>query len=578
MKYWLFIIAGLSLAGSVFSPAQSSRVPPKYEVRAVWVATVSSLDWPRSLDPAEQQRSLRVIVQKLADANFNTIYFQVRGRGDALYRSRYEPWSAALTGTIGKDPGWDPLEYIINEAHAHGMELHAWFNTFLVKNAAGGGRQSIVNRHPEWVHIVNGEWWLDPGIPSAREYTINVAMDIVHKYDIDGLHFDFMRYPEKGFPDEDTYGRFANRKLSRADWRRANINAFISALYDSVIAVNPRIKVGSAPIGIYHNVSGINGLQSYDNLYQDSRRWLREGYQDYIVPQVYWPLGRSGGHPDFAAVAKDWSINTFGRQVILGTAPYKAEVARQMPLLIDTTRSYGFSGNAFFRYEQIEPLRTVGMRYRYPAFVPPMPWKDSIPPYPPVAMRVINSIGNVFHISWKQPQPSRDGGRVKYFNIYRSSAEPIDISDIRNLVRSVGATGLSYDDEIDRPTAVKYYYTVTAMDSGNNESGPSVEESVVIPEIVKLAGKFAPQFTMAGPVPAVADHFVYFTYEIPEPSSVVLGIYDASNNEMLSVVNGFEEAGRYIVAANVEKFKDGEYRYRLIASKGTFRGVFSVEK
>jgi uncharacterized lipoprotein YddW (UPF0748 family) len=550
---------------------------PKWEVRAVWLTTVSGLDWPRSLNINEQKRSLQTIVERLAAANYNTIFFQVRGRGDAMYQSSFEPWSAQLTGTLGNDPGWDPLDFIIKEAHAHNMELHAWFNTFLVKNGNSINSQHVVSRHPEWMRNVGGETWLDPGIPAARLYTLRVALDIVRNYDIDGIHFDFMRYPEKGLSDDGSYRKYGNRKIPKGDWRRKNINAFASAFKDSALSVKPRLKIGSAPIGIYQNIAGINGLQSYNNVYQDSREWLKQGWQDYIVPQVYWALGRTGGHPDFAVVARDWAANTYGRQIFLGVGAYKADVAAQVPLLIDTTRALGLYGNSFFRYEHINKMLGVGGRYNYPAFVPPMPWKDSTSPNPPEHLHIQSLAGNYFKLNWAMPLPAKDGDSVKWFNIYRSSASRVDVNDIRNLVCTVRGDLESYVDTIIHPSAARYSYAITAMDYGNNESPSSHEEHITIPAIVKLSQQYANRFALGNAYPSSASEYVYFAYELAEPSAVWLTIMDKSNNEVLKIDNGYQQPGKYVAGANIEKLGDGEYTCSLTASRKILTRSFVVQ-
>jgi uncharacterized lipoprotein YddW (UPF0748 family) len=561
----------------VLSQNTASNRYPKREVRAVWLATVSGLDWPRSTNIDEQKRSLQSIVEKLAEANYNTIFFQVRGRGDAMYRSEYEPWSAQLTGTMGKDPGWDPLEFIVHEAHARGIEVHAWFNTFLVKSGNGANSKHVVSKHPEWIHTVGGESWLDPGIPAARLYTLKVALDIVRNYDVDGIHFDFMRYPEKGFADDAAYRKYGNHNSPKSDWRRQNINTFISAFYDSATAIKPRLKIGSAPIGIYLNTPGTNGLQSYSNVYQDSRAWLKQGSQDYIVPQVYWALGRTGGHPDFAAVAKDWSGNTFGRHIYLGVAVYKPDVAGQVPLIIDTTRSFGFYGNSFFRYEQLNKMLGVGGRYDFPAFIPPMPWKDSIPPNSPEHLRIQPIAGNCFQLNWETPAPAKDGDRIKCYNIYRSTALRVDINNIRNLVCTLNGSVASYNDTILHPSSAKYSYAVTAMDSGNNESVPTHEERITIPEIVLLSQKYSNRLALDASYPASATDYVYFPYELSEVSLVRLTIADRSGNEVLKIVEAYQQPGKYIAAADIEKLKGGDYTYCLTAGKNILKRSFVVE-
>jgi uncharacterized lipoprotein YddW (UPF0748 family) len=554
---------------------------PKREVRAVWLTTVGGLDWPRSYDVAEQKRSLHEIVDKLGAANFNTIFFQVRGRGDAMYRSSYEPWSAQLTGTLGKDPGWDPLQEVIRLAHERGMEVHAWFNTFIVKNREGRSSESyprhIVSAHPEWVHETQDEWWVDPGIPAVRAYTLNVALEIVKNYDIDGFHFDFMRYPEKIFNDGSTYRLYGNN-MPKAEWRRQNIDRFVAAFYDSATQYKPRLRIGSAPIGIYRNVNGFNGLQSYDNVYQDSREWLRQGKQDYIVPQIYWAIGRTNSHPDFVRVARDWSENTLGRDVYTGLGVYKSEVAIQVPALIDTTRALGFHGSSFFRYEFIAQQLNVGGRYRFRSLQPVMPWKDSIPPNAPQHLHIKTLVDDEIRLEWSAPPPAKDGDTAMYFNIYRSAVQPVDIEDVRNLIGTLKGNSLSYVDAIEHPSSAKYYYAVTAMDGGYNESAPTHEESIIVPEIALLAKSFQPMFILGRAYPLLVSDYVYFSYELSQPAPIWLVIQDRSGKELKRVVDAYQQPGRYIAGAEVDKLSPGDYTYKLIAGKESLVNVFTVAR
>ena len=537
------------------------------------------LDWPKTFDPTEQQRSLREIVAKLKAANFNTIYFQVRGRADAMYRSKYEPWSQQLTGTLGENPGWDPLQFIIDEAHAQGMELHAWFNTFLVKS--GGPKptdsnpQHVILSHPEWMHQVNGEWWFDPGLPEVRDYNLKVAMDIVRKYDIDGIQFDFIRYPGRPFPDDVTYKKYGGN-FSKSDWRRENINMFVRALHDSAIALKPMLKVGATPIGIYTNINGARGQQSYTELYQDSRRWLREGIMDYIVPQVYWTIGSTPGDPDFAAIVKDWADNTNSKQIFIGVGAYKAEILEQVPQLIDTTRTAGLKGVSFFRYENISKLLDVGGRFKYQAEIPPMPWKDPIPPNSPLNVQVQNITDGIFMVQWRHPDIASDGDGAKYFNIYRSPVKPIDVNNPSYLIGRVSNRTTQFVDTINRVASPKYDYAVIAVDKGNNESAPAVE-SVVIPEIVELARRFSFEFNLAQNYPNPATSVVYIPYEISEKTPVFLKILDERNNELINVVDAVQEPGRYIAAANISKLKDGMYTCLLVSGGFSQKRMFKVD-
>ncbi len=571
----LAILALAAVPGRV-----GSAIPraPVREVRAVWITTVNGLDWPGSFDPAQQRASLVEILDKLAFARFNTVFFQVRCRGDAFYRSRYEPWSQELTGTLGGDPGWDPLAFAIREGHARGLEVHAWFNTFFAKSGKGPPDRStplhVVLKHPEWLHLAEGEWWFDPGIPAARRYVATVAMDIVRRYDIDGIHFDFLRYPDKPFPDDKTYRRYGG-SVPKEDWRRDNVNAFVRAFHDSASAFKPMLKIGSAPIGIYANTASFKGLQSFSDLYQDSREWLKEGMQDYIVPQTYWPLGRRPGSPDFAETARDWAQHTYGREVYLGVGAYKKEVSDQLPQLIDASRSLGFHGNSFFRYRSIENALGAGGRYKTPAIIPAMKWKDSIPPNPPAGLAVSGSNRGGFEVQWNPPQEASDGDSALFYCVYRSASSPVDLSNSDNLVAIVRNGATRVIDTVSHPTAARYYYAVSAFDKGNNESSPA-EGSALVPEVAAALAELAPTFRLGRHYPEEVSSVVFVPYELGERASVSLTILDDNNQPVMDLVRGVELPGRYVAAADLSKVKKGVYSYRLAAAGFTRQRSFRL--
>lgn len=567
----ILIVQSLALVGHDKAIAQPAY-HGKYEVRAVWITTVNSLDWPPSHDAARQKESLREMVVKLHEARFNTIFFQVRGRADALYHSRFEPWSDVLTGTLGKHPGWDPLQFIIDEAHARAMEVHAWFNTFYVKSGKGAERESIPRhvtlQHPEWVKINEGQWWIDPGVPAAREYVIDVAMDIVRHYDIDGIEFDFARYPGNQFPDDAVYKRFG-AKLAKEDWRRENVNEFIRSFYDSATAMKPLLKVGSTPIGIYRNAGSIKGRPGYDELFQDARRWMREKVHDYISPQVYWSPGDQRADPDFGEVAKDWALNAYGRHVYIGVAAYKPDVNKQIPRIIDISRSLHVEGNCFFRYENIRDVLAVGGRYSHHAIVPPMPWKDSIPSNPPSDLKIANLNDGVFELRWRAPSLAADGDRAGYYNIYRSTQKSIDVGDPANLIAIIPANASYYLDTIRPMSNPNVVYAVTASDRGHNESRPTPEQRVTLPEVAELASQFDFQYYLGTQYPDRASTIVYFRYEIKMASPVTLKIIDQSNDDLITVVDAVQEPGSYIAAADISTLQPGTYVY--VLSAATFR-------
>ncbi len=370
----IFFLSGSGLA----QPGEQLR----HELRGVFLTTTNSLDWPQTLNKQEQQTSLRRIVEDMKRANLNTIFFQVRARGDAYFRSSFEPWAENLTGTLGADPGWDPLAFLLEEAHASGLEVHAWFNVYKIRGPVPPPPslpQHPARAYPAWVVQYENDSWLDPGLPAVREYLVRVVSDLIRKYDVDGVCFDFIRYPGRDFPDEQTYRQFANGK-ERDDWRRDNINAFVREVHAAAARINPRLKLGAAPLG---NYGGPLSAQpdtkttqgSVGDFLQDSRAWLTNGWLDYLVPQVYWPLEFETRGPDFAHLVRLWMRGAEGRHIYIGIGAYKPEIAPQIPDQITATRMLGAHGQVFFRYEHVKEMRVFGDRYAQPASVPPMPWK-----------------------------------------------------------------------------------------------------------------------------------------------------------------------------------------------------------
>ncbi len=297
-------------AAATYSPASIKPPPlPAREFRAAWVATVANIDWPSKPGlPVEQQKAEMItILDRAAKLNLNAIILQVRPACDAMYASQIEPWSYYLTGAMGKapEPFYDPLAFAVGEAHKRGLELHAWFNPYRAGIVASKGVPSanhISRTHPNLVRKYGEYLWLDPGEREVEDYSVRVVMDIVNRYDIDGVQFDDYAYPYKikdaekheiDFPDESSWQRYgAGKGLSRDDWRRQNIDSFVERLHQSIQASKPWVKFGISPFGIWEpgHPAQIKGLGSYSGLYYDSRKWLANGWVDYCSPQLYWSI------------------------------------------------------------------------------------------------------------------------------------------------------------------------------------------------------------------------------------------------------------------------------------------------
>jgi uncharacterized lipoprotein YddW (UPF0748 family) len=411
----------------------------------------------------------------MKEKGFNTLFFQVRARGDAYYHSRFEPWAENLTGVLGKDPGWDPLAFLLREAHAHGLEVHAWINVFKVRGP--NPVSSSTPEHPsralaEWCIEQDGELWLDPGRPEVRTYLTNLVLDIVRSYDVDGINFDFIRYPGHTFADEETYARYG-KGMSLHDWRRSNITEFVRDTYKKATILKPLIKIGSSPLGVYRDDSRGRGRGSYYWVFQDSYGWLREGIHDYLSPQIYWLINPWNTEPEFGRVVNGWTDLSAGRHVYAGIAAYRPEIQKDLGSYIDSTRMAGLRGQVFFRLENITPAGLRGGRYRALANIPPMTWKDSIPPRPVDDLAVTEVSRGVYRLQWALPPKAADGDTARYYNVYRWTAPhiPLHLPEARLAITSPGT--LSFVDSTASDGRTRFFYAIGALDRANNESAPS---------------------------------------------------------------------------------------------------------
>lgn len=403
----------VEISGPAPIPTADTAAPPlQREMRGLWIATVANIDWPsaRNLSADQQRAELTDILSRAQTAGLNTIVFHVRPAGDAVYQSALEPWAALLTGLQGTSPGYDPLAFAIQEAHARGMELHAWINPFRAGNTSDTA--SMVAPHlfksrRDLVRVYGGNIWMDPGEPEVQDHSMRVILDIVTRYNLDGIHADDYFYPyvvndnagrPVPFPDDATWSKYGNG-LPRDDWRRANIDRFVERMYRDVHAVKPTIKVGISPFGIWRPgfPAGVAGLDAYASIYADSRKWLQQGWLDYLAPQLYWAIGAP--QQSYTALLDWWlSQSTAGRHVWPGLAAYRVNdgtaSAFSMQEIQDQIRAtrQRTAGTGNLLYNTSWTLKRnagalatslAGDLYKTGALVPASPWLDAAVPGPP---------------------------------------------------------------------------------------------------------------------------------------------------------------------------------------------------
>ena len=454
---------------------------PKHEIRATWITTLGGMDWPRNKATnangiRRQQQELRDILDQLKEANFNTVMLQTRLRGDLIYPSAFETFPEALTGKTGRNPGYDPLAFAIEECHKRGMELHAWIVTIPI----GNHRQiklldkySVVRKNRKICKQHQGSWYLDPGHPGTADYLAGIVREIVSRYDVDGVHFDYIRYPENArrFPDKDTHRKYGKGKDLK-QWRRENITAIARRLHAEVKQLKPWVKVSSSPVGKFKDTNRYSsfGWNAYETVYQDAQGWLKEGIHDALFPMMYF----KDNH--FYPFALDWKENDNGRWVVPGLGIYFLspkeqdwpidEVSRQLHF----TRQTGLAGHAYFRNRfLLDNVKGIFDElkndfYTTPALVPPMTWQDSIAPSAPTEPFYELQTNGEVKLAWSASKDNHDLPVV--YHLYASSNYPVDTNNANNLL----ATYLK-GNQITLPDG-EGYFAVTAADRYGNESAP----------------------------------------------------------------------------------------------------------
>lgn len=492
VKSLLCVFFLLLMAGGVFAQVQTGSAYPKREFRAAWIQSVNGQF--RGMPTEKLKQNLIGQLNSLQKAGINAIIFQVRPEADALYASRLEPWSRFLTGVQGKapEPYWDPMQFMIDECHKRGMEFHAWINPYRTKTTLKSelAPNHVYNIHPEWFVTYGDQLYFDPALPESRRHICMVVSDIVSRYDVDAIHMDdyFYPYPIKGkdFPDDASFARFGGGFSNKGDWRRSNVNVLIKKLHETIREIKPWVKFGVSPFGIYRNESSdplgskTKGLQNYDDLYADVLLWVREGWIDYNIPQIYWHIG----HPvaDYETLVKWWARNTENRPLFIGqsvmntvqNADPKNPSINQLPRKMALQRAYQTIGGscqwpASAVVENVGKYRDalIAEYHKYPALPPVFDFIDNEAPAKVRKMKPVWTEDG-YILFWTAPKYKEEMNRAVQYVVYRfNDKEKVNIDDPSHIVAITRDNfyKLPYEDG-----KTKYRYVVTALDRLHNES------------------------------------------------------------------------------------------------------------
>jgi uncharacterized lipoprotein YddW (UPF0748 family) len=482
-----------------FSISLNAKTYPKREMRAIWIATVTNIDWPSSpnLSTDEQKAEMIALLNHVKEYNMNAVVLQIRPASDAFYNSGIEPWSQWLTGKQGvaPDPWYDPLQFTIEECRKRGIDIHVWLNPYRAVHNIEKAKLSpnhIAIKHPEWLVTYGNQQFLDPGIPAVRDYLTKVVGDLVRRYDIDAIHFDDYFYPYKiagiDFPDNDSFKKFGNNSngQSKDDWRRNNVDQVIKQLHDTIKSVKPYVEFGIAPFGVWRNKkddpNGSDtraGSPCYDDLYADVLKWQNEKWIDYISPQLYWYIGKEVA--DYAILAKWWAEHSYGCQLYIGHALYTIdpqskdqawrtsdEIIKQLNL---NKTIPGIRGSMFYSAKFLgkNPLslkeKLLQGHFAYPALTPENPLIEPIQPVEPANAILQKEGGNVV-LSWDKGENNR------MFVVYQF--KKFQLKKIKRPDKIIYVT--SYQklllNATDGYKPAKYRYFVTSISPTHKESKP----------------------------------------------------------------------------------------------------------
>lgn len=516
---------------------------PKYEVRAVWLTTIGGIDWPHSYAQSErsaekQKEELRAILDRLQKANINTVLLQTRIRATTIYPSQYEPWDGCLSGFPGKSPGYDALQFAIDECHKRGMEVHAWVVTIPVGKWNSYGCRQLRKRFPRLIKRIDQDGYMDPEATQTGCYLAEMCREIVQRYDVDGIHLDYIRYPETW--------KFRIGK----DQARGNITRIVEKIHQAVKKEKPWVKMSCSPIGKFDDLSRYwsHGWNAYTKVAQDAQAWLKDGLMDELFPMMYFRGDQ------FFPFAIDWKEHSYGKIIAPGLGIYFLDPKEGKWNISDITselyhlRNIG-EGHAFFRnkflldnHQGVYDFVTAHFN-RYPALVPPMTWESNKRPQQPVTLCIEENEGTTT-LRWDNSLQYEDGTAIKtpsiYNNVYASKEYPVDVHDARNLI----LTRTTRRQLTTRTGNTPTYYAVTTTDGFGNESRAKQQNQTAMVKTTKRYGK-ACRLTTTG-------------------ESIILPSSIHETDCQYIIVKNMQEQAVYITKPqnreiNIKKIKDGIY-------------------
>lgn len=540
--YIIFILFHLAVAsyGQSFYAVNPN---PKYEVRAVWLTTIGGIDWPHSYAQSErsaekQKEELRCILDRLQKANINTVLLQTRIRATTIYPSQYEPWDGCLSGFPGKSPGYDALQFAIDECHKRGMEVHAWVVTIPVGKWNSYGCRQLRKRFPRLIKRIDQDGYMDPEAPQTGSYLADMCREIVQRYDVDGIHLDYIRYPETW--------KF---RISK-DQARGNITRIVEKIHQAVKKEKPWVKMSCSPIGKFDDLSRYwsHGWNAYTKVAQDAQAWLKDGLMDELFPMMYFRGDQ------FFPFAIDWKEHSYGKIIAPGLGIYFLDPKEGKWNISDITselyhlRNIG-EGHAFFRnkflldnHQGVYDFVTAHFN-RYPALVPPMTWESNKRPQQPVTLCIEENEGTTT-LRWDNSLQYEDGTAIKtpsiYNNVYASKEYPVDVHDARNLI----LTRTTRRQLTTRTGNTPTYYAVTTTDGFGNESRAKQLSQTAVMKTARRYGK-ACRLTTTG-------------------ESIILPSSIHETDCQYIIVKNMQEQAVYITKPqnreiNIKKIKDGIY-------------------